>query len=237
MEGPIIVREAIGAGLSISDVFLRADDSEALELRVECESAGAAVVVVGDAVLRAVADAATPQGVVAVARMPGFSLDQLSPAADLVLVLSQVRDPGNAGTLVRSAAAAGADCVAFSEGCVDPFGPKTVRGAAGSLFRVPVARAVPMAGALAALGERGFSVLGAEGTSATSLYDLDLTKATAIVVGNEARGLEAGIRELLADTASIPMAHGVESLNVASAGTLFLFEAVRQRRLSSAPDG
>lgn len=211
------------------------DEDQAL--RDLCDAAGANVFTVGENVLKAISDAATPQGVAAVAETPRFSLAELPDVADLVLVLVQVRDPGNAGSLVRSAAAAAADCVIFSEGSVDPFGPKTVRGTAGSLFRVPVVRSASVADSLALLRERGFSVIGAEGASDASLYDLDLTQPTAIVVGNEARGLEPQVHELLDRSASIPMAAGVESLNVASAGTLFLFEAVRQRRLSSAPHG
>lgn len=235
LEGTVVVREAIAAGVDVSDVFLRADDPEAAASRPDYERSGARVFEVGDNVLKALADTASPQGVVAVATMPRFELSQLQPEADLVLVLAQVRDPGNAGTLVRSAAAAAADCVVFSEGSVDPFGPKTVRASAGSVLRVAVARAQPLAVSLSELRARGFMILAAEGGSERTLYDVDLTQPVAIVVGNEAWGLEP---ELEFDaSASIPMEETIDSLNVATAGSLFLFEAVRQRRLSSAPHG
>ena len=185
--------------------------------------------------LRALADTATPQGIVAVASIPTFRVTALAPDADLVLVLAQVRDPGNAGTLVRSAAAAGADCVVFSEGSVDPFGPKTVRASAGAVLRVPIDRSQPLAETVSILKEKGFAIVAAEGRSKTPVYDVDMTGATAIVLGNEAWGLEP---DLAFDTAaSVPMEETVESLNVATAGSLFLFEAVRQRRLSSAAHG
>ena len=219
----------------MTDVFLRSEDPDAAALRDVCEGSGAHVLEVGDNVLRALADTATPQGVVAVATMPRFGLTELPASADLVLVLAQVRDPGNAGTLIRSAAAAGADAVVFSEGSVDPFGPKTVRASAGSVLRVPVDRATPLAESLATLRKKGLSVLAAEGKAEMAVYDVDLTGPTAIVLGNEAWGLE---QDLGFDaSASIPMETTIESLNVATAGSLFLFEAVRQRRLSSAPHG
>lgn len=185
--------------------------------------------------LRALAHTTTPQGVVAVASTPSFRVADLGSDADLVLVLAQVRDPGNAGTLVRSAAAAGADCVVFSEGSVDPFGPKTVRASAGAVLRVPVDRSQPLAGSLAILKKKGFDILAAEGRSETSVYDVDLTGPTAIILGNEAWGLEPDLAFDIA--ASVPMEEAIESLNVATAGSLFLFEAVRQRRLSSAAHG
>lgn len=235
LEGTIVVREAIAAGLDVSDVFLRADDAEAADLRADCENAGARVFEVGDNVLKALSDTASPQGVVAAASMPRFELAELQARADLVLVLAQVRDPGNAGTLVRSAAAAAADCVVFSEGSVDPFGPKTVRASAGCVLRISVARAQPLAASLSVLREKGFTILAADGRSERTLYDVDLTQPAAIVVGNEAWGLEP---ELEFDvSASIPMEDTIDSLNVATAGSLFLFEAVRQRRLSSAAHG
>lgn len=235
LEGAVVVREALQARVDLTDVFLRSEDPDAAALRDDCEQAGARVLEVGDNVLRALADTSSPQGVVAVAAMPGFRLTELSQAADLVLVLAQVRDPGNAGTLVRSAAAAGADCVVFSEGSVDPFGPKTVRASAGSVLRVPVGRAQPLADSVTTLRTKGFAVFGAEGRADTTVYDLDLTGRTAIVLGNEAWGLGQDLQ--LDASASIPMEEKIESLNVATAGSVFLFEAVRQRRLSSATHG
>lgn len=214
---------------------MRAEDPEASVVRAECEAMGVSVLEVGDNVLKALADTASPQAVVAVAATPAFGVADLNEDADLVLVLAQVRDPGNAGTLVRSATAVGADCVVFSAGSVDPFGPKTVRASAGAVLRIPVDRAVPLEDALGTLRTKGFTIVGAEGRATTALYDVDLTGRTAVVVGNEAWGFEAAA--VFDASACIPMEPGVESLNVATAGSLFLFEALRQRRLSSATHG
>ena len=230
-----MVRDALAARVELTDVFVRSDDPDVAAVRDACEEVGARVLEVGDNVLRALADTSSPQGVVAVAAMPQFRLSALPDSADLVLVLAQIRDPGNAGTLVRSAAAAGADAVVFSEGSVDPFGPKTVRASAGSVLRVPVDRATPLAETLATLRGKGFAVVAAEGTAEATVYDLDLTGPSAIVLGNEAWGLDQDLD--LDAFASIPMEATIESLNVATAGSVFLFEAVRQRRLSSAAHG
>lgn len=221
----------------LRDVFVVPDNPDVADLAERCSEAGARVVEVGDNVLKAIADAASPQDIVAVAQVPDFSLDALDASADLVLVLAQVRDPGNAGTMVRTAAAAGAACVVFGEGSVDPFGPKTVRASAGAAFKLPVARAVALERAAAILRDKGFTCVAAEAGHSTSIYDLDLTAKVALVVGNEAWGFGDAPTGLLDGVASIPMEPGVESLNVAAAGAIFLFEAVRQRRLSSAPHG
>jgi RNA methyltransferase, TrmH family len=232
----MIVRDALASGVSISEVFVRTEDEVAAKVGGECEAAGASVLTVGDNVLRLLTDTTSSQGVVAVAEMPRFEIAGLPAAASLVLVLDQVRDPGNAGTLVRSAAASGADCVVFAEGSVDPFGPKTVRASAGAVFSIPVARGGPAHDAIEVLRNKGFQTVAADGRAPTPVFDTDMTGSTAIILGNEAWGFGEGGAS--ADrTASIPLAGGVESLNVGIAGSIFLFEAVRQRRLSSAPDG
>jgi TrmH family RNA methyltransferase len=136
---------------------------------------------------------------------------------------------------VRSAAAAGVDCVVFAEGSVDPFGPKTVRASAGAVLRTPVDRGAPLAPTITELRSRDFTIVAADAGAEVALYDVDLVGATAIVLGNEAWGLTPEVD--FDSAASIPMEASVESLNVATAGSILLFEAVRQRRLSSAPHG
>ena len=236
LEGPVVLAEALQEGVELTDVFVEADSSTDPDLLKACADAGAFVTEVGDNVLRALAATATPQGVVAVARTPGFGLDQLAPETQLVLVLAEVRDPGNAGTLVRTAAAAGVGCVVFSKGSTDPFGAKTVRASAGSIFKVPVARSVGLGEALEALTRQGYLTLGARADAPDAIYDVDLAGKVAVVLGNEAWGF--GDPDLPIERwISIPIDDKVESLNVATAGAVILFELVRQRRLSSARHG
>ena len=191
----------------------------------------------GDGVLKAISDAATPQDIVAVADTPAYSVADLPDEADLVLILAQVRDPGNAGTLVRTAAAAGAGCVIFSDGSVDAFGPKTVRASAGTTFKVPIVPSGELDQIVNALRDKGFRCVAAEAGHDATIYDLDLSAKTAVVVGNEAWGFQDAPADLLDEVASIPISAKVESLNVAAAGAIFLFEVARQRRLSSGPNG
>jgi TrmH family RNA methyltransferase len=230
LEGPLALGDALAAGATVHDVFVSEEPSEVVRTAA---SAGARVHEVSEQVLKAISDAATPQGVVAVVELHPARLEDLSQEAGLVLVLSQIRDPGNAGTLIRSAAASGCGGIVFSTGSVDPFAPKTLRAAAGSVFRAPLVTKVDLAHAVAHLRTAGFALVGADARSDRSLYDLELERPTAIVLGNESWGLaDVDARELDV-VAGIPMPGPVESLNVGVAGSLFLFEAARQRLASS----
>jgi TrmH family RNA methyltransferase len=148
----------------------------------------------------------------------------------LILVLDQVRDPGNAGTLVRCATAAGAGAVVFAKGSVDPYAPKTVRAAAGVTDRVDLVRDADLDETLGELRARGFAVVGTDAEASTPYDDVDYGGRVAFVVGNEAWGIVEEHRSLLTEVVSIPMPGDAESLNAGIAGAILLFEAVRQRR-------
>ena len=215
------MRAALLAG-AVRDLFVE----EGAGFAAEFVESGA--VLVSGQVMAALSDTATPQGVVAVAEAPAIAAEDVH--GDLVLVLAGVRDPGNAGTLLRSAAAAGAAAVAFPEGSVDPFNPKTVRATAGLLFRVPVIVDASLQRLLAALRAKGFVVIGADAGAPVTFDEIDLRGAVALVVGNEAWGIDASARAMLDEIVSIPMPGAAESLNAGIAGSILLFEAVRQRR-------
>ena len=226
LEGPRALADALEAGAPVVEVFATETAAETLPAGLED------VTLVGDRVMRMLSDSATPQGVVAVAHAPGADVAALRDS-DLSLILAGVRDPGNAGTLVRSAAAAGAGCVTFTEGSVDPFGPKTVRASAGALFLVPIVRGVDVGEAIVAARAAGAQVLGADARGGEPLEDVDLTEPTAFVLGNEAWGFEPGLAASFDGTVSIPMPGRVESLNVGIAGSILLFETVRRRSSQS----
>lgn len=224
------MREAIAARAPIRYVLVSADHPDVDAFA----SADADVVIATPGVLEAVSDATTPQGVVAVVDMQDVALADLDAETDLVLVLDQVRDPGNAGTLVRCATAAGAGAVVFSKGSVDPYAPKTVRASAGLLGHVALVRDADLAGAADHLRSRGFEVVGTDAAAESPYDDLDYTGRVAFVVGNEAWGIVEEHRSSLTDLVTIPMPGDAESLNAGIAGAILLFEAVRQRRISSA---
>lgn len=237
LEGPVVVTEAFRSCAPVRQVFLDVSSEHASAIRSLADASGTPVVVVGDHVMRSLSGTATPQGVLAICAMTDVELSDLPERLSLVLVLAGVQDPGNAGTLVRSAVAAGADAVVFSSTSVDPFSAKTVRSSAGLIARTAVVRQAPLEDVRSALKDRGVTVLGADAGAESSLDEVDLTESVAFVLGNEAGGLSAATDESMFDElVKIPMPGPAESLNVASAGTLLLFEAVRQRRLMSSDD-
>lgn len=214
VEGPKLVELAQRAGW-VEEVYAE----PALASRFGADH------VVADGVLDRALAAVTSQGVVAVARK---RCDD-EPAGDLVVVLVQVSDPGNAGTLVRTAQAVGATAVVFAAGSVDPFSPKCVRASAGSIFSVPVVEVGDPVQLLEGLGSRRVRRLGASAHAGAAYHDADLAAPFALVLGSEAHGLPVAIEAHLDEVVHIPMAPEVESLNVGVAGSVVLFEAARQR--------
>jgi TrmH family RNA methyltransferase len=233
LEGPVVVAEALRSGAPVTEVFLD-PQSEGTPLISElASSTQVRLTPVDDHVMRALSGTSTPQGVVAVCEMTDTPLTALPQGLSLVLVLAGVADPGNAGTLVRSAVAAGADAVVFSHASVDPFGGKTVRASAGLVCRTTIVRDASLDAIKEALTSRGLSMVGADAT-ATSDYDgADLAQPVALVVGNEAGGLPEAGPGFFDLVVRIPMPGPAESLNVGTAGSILLFEAARQRRLLS----
>ena len=196
-------------------------------------AAGVRVHELAPGVLERVAGTVTPQPVLAVAPMPDVVLDQAA-GTTLVVVCVDVRDPGNAGSVLRSAEAAGAGAVVFCRGSVDVFNPKTVRSSAGSLFHVPVVSGGDPVEVLQRLGEGGFRRCAAMARGGRPYDEVDLTGPSAVIVGNEASGLPAEVQRHVDVAASIPMVGRAESLNVGVAAALLCFEALRQRRHGAA---
>ncbi len=183
-------------------------------------------------VIEKVGSTRTPQPVLAIAPSP--TVDRAVLAGDgLVLVALGVADPGNLGTLLRSAEAAGAAAILLGPGSVDAYNPKVVRASAGAIFGIPVVDAESegwsAVEALDALGELGRQRLGATAGLGTAHTDVDFTRPTAVVLGNEAHGIDPEVDARLDGHVHIPMAGPAESLNVAMAGTILCFESARQR--------
>ena len=216
----------------MTDVF--AEPGADAGLLERAEAAGAAVHPLRAGVLDRAAVTVTPQPVAAVATILDRPLsDALAgPAApgrfDLVVVLPAVADPGNAGTLVRSADASGARAVVVCAGSTDVYNPKVVRATAGSLFRVPLVVAGDVEAVSGALRERGYRLVGAVAAGGRPYDEVALELPVALILGSEAHGLPPGFADIVDERATVPMAPGVDSLNVAMAGTVLCFE-VRRR--------
>jgi len=187
-------------------------------------NSGAVVSLVSDAELAALTDTVTPQGLVAVCRTVETSLEDVIAAAPrLVVVCAQVRDPGNAGTVIRCADAFGADAVVLTHGSVDAHNPKTVRASVGSLFHLPVVADVGLEETTDALKAAGLTVIAADGSGTSTLLDLDLTGPIAWVFGNEAWGLPPADLATADIVAKVPMWGAAESLNLSTAAAICLY--------------
>jgi TrmH family RNA methyltransferase len=213
VEGFGLLRQAVDAGWTVEGCYIAPDTAESVALH----ELDVVIHELAPNVLERVASTESPQPIIAVVAMRSNTLPD---EATFVLVADRLADPGNAGTIIRSAEAAGADGVAFTPGSVDPYNPKVVRASAGSLFRVPVVEAT-----LESLS--GFRRLGTSSHRGDLYTDPVYHGRCAVVVGNEAHGLDddAAIDQWI----TIPHAGSVESLNVAMAATVVAFEVARQR--------
>ena len=224
VEGSQGVAEALDEERLVS--LYTADDLHPYAVRAR--QAGVDVHHVSEEVMGKITSTVTPQGLVGIAHFVDVGLDQL-PSEGCIPILHEVRDPGNAGTVLRSADAAGAAGVVFTETSVDLYNPKTVRASAGSLFHLPIVRAVPTPEAIAHLRGRGFRVLAMEAHGEQDLYAADLSGSIAFLFGNEAHGLASDVIALSDITVRVPHAGKAESLNLAAAATVCLFEWARRR--------
>ncbi len=259
-EGPQAVREALGwspgpgrrDGL-VTELFVTAAaQARYADLVGQAADRGAAVHAVSGEVMAELAQTITPQGLLAVCRFVDVPLEGLiqgsrsasdaaggyrgvapprAAAARLVVLLANVRDPGNAGTVLRTADAAGADGVIFSDASVDPYNSKCVRASAGSVFHLPVVVGSPLRQATAALREAGLQILAADGSADTDLARLEadgtLSRPTAWLFGNEAWGLPADLLALADQAVAVPIYGRAESLNLAAAAAVCLYASAR----------
>ena len=233
VEGPQSVREVVRfAPAQVRDLYVTVAAAQRYpEITDDATAAGVHTHLCSPDVLAAMSPDA--QGVLAVAHPAAASSGDLFGGAQppqLLAALAEVRDPGNAGTVIRAADAAGADGVLLSAGSVDVHNPKVVRSTAGSMFHLPVAGGVDLAEAAAAARSAGMQVLAADGAGRAGLYAADLARPTLWVFGNEAHGLGAAERELADAVVRIPIHGHAESLNLAMAATVCLYSSARALR-------
>lgn len=190
---------------------------------------------VNDVVLASIATTSQPDGIIATAPRsgklrPSFPVDQTS---GLGLAFDTLQDPGNLGTIIRSAVGAGASGLWLSQHCVDLDHPKVLRASAGAWFRLPIAAGLNLQTTIASAKAAGVRVVATQMAAAQTYWDYDWCQPSLVLLGSEGAGLASELAELADDCVSIPIASGVESLNVAIAASLLLFEAQRQRQVSN----
>ncbi|MEP6760973.1 MAG: RNA methyltransferase [Sporichthyaceae bacterium] len=235
-EGPQAVREALAYPGGVLEMFATRDAVDRHgDVMASATAAGVEVQLVSGEVMAAMCQTVTPQGVVAICGFVDVPLDQVVAARPrLLAVLADARDPGNAGTVVRTADAAGADAVVLAGASVDPYNGKCVRASAGSIFHLPLVVDVDVEATLKTLRAAGLRVLAADGNG---VDDLDLASddgrldgPTAWVFGNEAWGLPAATRSLADDVLRVPIHGRAESLNLATAAAVCLYASARAQR-------
>jgi TrmH family RNA methyltransferase len=238
LEGPEGIRAALEAG-HVPDSLLATERAAARHAGLVnlARQRGAQVTLVAEPVLAGMAATTTPQGLVAVVPSVRRPLEALPPSPRLVCVLAEVRDPGNAGTVLRAADAFGADAVVTTAGSVDLESPKAVRAAAGSLFHLPVVAGVPWPALAAGLRDRGLRLVGADPHAAATLDQAPLDGLVALVLGNEAHGLPAEVERDLDLVVRVPLAGRAESLNLAAAAAVLLYETSRRQAATTEGSG
>jgi len=241
-EGPQAVAEALSSAGVVTELFVTAAALPRFsELAGQAAEQGVAVWTVSGEVMTDLAQTVTPQGLLAVCRFIDVPLGRLIEATPrLVVLLAGVRDPGNAGTVLRTADAAGAGGVIFTDASVDPYNSKCVRASAGSLFHLPVVVGVALSEAASELRAAGLQVLAADGRAPLRLDDLEpggrLGQPTAWLFGNEAWGLPAGALALADEAVAVPIYGRAESLNLAAAAAVCLYASARAGREPAPPD-
>lgn len=187
--------------------------------------------VVEDSVFGNMSDTQTPQGVLCLVKQCHYSLKELLEKKNpLLLILENIQDPGNLGTMMRTAEGAGVDGVILSSGCVDMYNPKTIRSTMGSIYRVPFFLAKDLQEVLGELKKEGIRIFAAHLEGSRSYGGEDYTRGTAFLLGNEGNGLSPDLAACADTCIRIPMEGKLESLNVAVASAILLYEAYRQRR-------
>lgn len=227
VEGPQAVREGIEHLRQLFVTPVAAGRNA--DLIDDAERVGVDVVLVTETVLGSIAGTVTPQGLIGVAELASVPLADALAGAELAVVLWEVRDPGNAGTIIRTADAAGVDAVVLTGDSVDPRNGKAVRASVGSLFHLPVAEAPDWHEVAAACRARGMRLVAADAHGTVIHTELDLTQPTALVFGNEAHGLDAKVVADCDLVAKVPILGKAESLNLAATVAVMAYEAARQR--------
>jgi RNA methyltransferase, TrmH family len=230
IEGMHLVEEAIRSGLRPSVVFFSESSSERAHKLMPQLSAHTEPLLLPDDVFASAVPSETPQGIAAIVKPKVFTLDDVfSPPPALLVVTAGLQDPGNLGTIARSAEAFGVTGILLGERTVSPWNWKSVRASAGSLFRVPTLK-IELARTLVDIKSRGVRVLATSSRKGTPIVDADLHRPVALLIGNEGAGIAKDLLAQADDVIAIPHSPRVESLNAGAAASIILYETARQRR-------
>jgi TrmH family RNA methyltransferase len=230
VDGVKIVEEAIRSSVRITALFVAESARDRVNRLLPQLGNHTETLLLPDDVFRSAVTTETPQGVAALIRVPQAKLDTMLQVIEpLIIVAAGLQDPGNLGTVIRSAEAFGATGIVACDGTVNPHNPKVVRGSAGSIFRLPVLKTTGTA-ALTAMRERGLRILATSSHKSIPLQEADLTGPLAIIIGNEGSGVPRDLLKEADQVIRVPHSPKVESLNAGIAASVVLYECARQRQ-------
>lgn len=230
IEGVKLVEEAIRSGQRLSGIFFSESARPLAEKLLPQIGARVEILILPDSFFSSIVPSEAPQGITALLKIRAVSADQLLERADAgpIVVAAGLQDPGNVGTILRSAEAFGAAGAFFTEGTVSPYNTKVLRGSAGSIFRLPVVQ-ISSAELIPLLRQRGARMVATSSHKGTPLHQADWTLPLAIFIGNEGAGLPRDLLHQMDQTVVIPQAAQVESLNAGVAASIVLYEWARNR--------
>ncbi|HHW31903.1 MAG TPA: RNA methyltransferase [Clostridiaceae bacterium] len=230
IEGEKLLKEAVQEKAEIIKVFLSEEyiKEKSYDL-FSSELLKHDTIILSDRLFKEISDTETPQGIIAVVKQSKHTLSDIMANNRNIIILEEIQDPGNMGTIIRTADAAGFSGVITTKGCVDVYSPKVIRSTMGSIFRIPVCTGAGISEIISRLKAEGIKVYASHLEGKASLYDIDLRSDMAIIIGNESRGLSKEASASADALVQIPMLGGAESLNASVAAAILMYECVRQR--------
>jgi len=234
IEGSKLIAEAMRLRVTVKEIvvsqtFLQSGLGAAHDADIK------ALAVVDDREFAELSTMDTPEGIIAVAEMPHSRSERVfAGESPLVVIADAIQDPGNLGTIMRTALAASVSGMIFARGTVDPFNPKVVRAASGALFSLPFIQDMPVADAITVCRANGLKVVVADSAGGEPFWSTDLSGPTALLFGNEGQGVDASVLAFADARVTIPMSAGCESLNVSVSAGIIMFGAVQQRQSARA---
>lgn len=234
IEGIRIIEQAIIENQKIHSIYVKEsifNNEETDKLLNKLKSSGLEIIVMEDNLFDEISDTVTSQGLIAVLDMEINELGRIFNLEETrILILDRIQDPGNLGTMIRTADAANFDCVLLSKGTVDPYNQKVIRSTMGSIFQIPVIQSENIISDIKLLYEKGFQVIATELDGAEEYDAINYKSKMAIIIGNEGSGVSKDILELNTQNVIIPMAGKAESLNASVAAAVVMYEVFRQKR-------
>jgi TrmH family RNA methyltransferase len=231
LEGYRLIEDAFDSGLIIKTVlYIESIDKKKILLVERLSTSGAEVIEADEEVFEYISDTVNSQGLLAVAEMPSNEIEDIrGKSQGFMIYLDCMQDPGNLGTVIRTADAAGAECVAISSGSVDAYNAKVLRSAMGSIFHLPVMQKVPGKQFIEDLKRGGYTVIAADLNGAKPYREMDYGEKTCLVIGNEGSGIRDEILDICDESVKIPIIGRAESLNAAVAAGILLYDIAMKR--------